>query len=174
MRLVLSLLVLALTADAVWAGPFARRRSSQCAQTATTSSTVTTVGACATANGVCVTASTFEQSVTTSFVSLPNSALDQVNAQRAARGLPPFRHDPLLTLAAERAAAFRATHRLFGHTSNDFAFLDGGGTATAAGCAAYPASYGFMACCVYERYTVAGAASVRGADGRMYHHIFVR
>lgn len=107
-------------------------------------------------------------------------ALAEVNAKRAARGLRPFAHDPLLTAAAERCAAFRANYRhpngavgLFGHTSNDFAFLQGA-SASAAGCAAYPASYGFLACCVYENYTYAGAASVMGADGRMYHHLFVR
>jgi hypothetical protein len=97
-----------------------------------------------------------------------------VNAKRAARGLRPFQHDPLLTIAAEACAAHRAQHRLFGHSANDFQFLPAGAKANAAGCAAYPASYGFMACCVYDSYTFAGAASVTGPDGRVYHHLFVR
>ena len=97
-----------------------------------------------------------------------------VNAQRAARGLRPFVHDPLLTQAAEACASHRAGRFLFGHTANDFQFLPAGAVAHAAGCAAYPASYGFMACCTYEDYHYAGASSVMGADGKMYHHLFVR
>lgn len=101
-------------------------------------------------------------------------ALAQVNAQRAARGLRPYLRDEGLFQAARGAAAFRARHRLFGHTSSDFAFLPPGVSAAAAGCAAYPQSYGFMACAVYENYTFAGAAWVPGGDGKMYCHLFVR
>lgn len=100
-------------------------------------------------------------------------ALDQVNAQRAARGLPPFARDHGLALGAQAAAAHRASARMFGHTANDFAFLPPGARASAAGCAAYPAHYGFMACCTYDRAIYAGAASVPGPDGRVYHHLFV-
>ncbi len=100
--------------------------------------------------------------------------LDEVNAKRVARGLPPFLRDDSLTHAAQACAAFRAQHGLFGHTSNDFAFLPAGAWANAAGCAAYPASYGWMSCCVYDNYTYAGAAWVMGADGRRYMHLFVR
>ncbi|MCS6866645.1 MAG: hypothetical protein RMJ56_05430 [Gemmataceae bacterium] len=100
--------------------------------------------------------------------------LEEVNAKRAARGLPPFVRDDSLTQAAYACAAFRAQHGLFGHTANDFAFLPAGASASAAGCAAYPASYGWMSCCVYDHYTYAGAAWVMGADGRRYMHLFVR
>ena len=82
--------------------------------------------------------------------------------------------DEGLTQAARGCAQFRATHGLFGHTSNDFSFVPAGTMATSAGCAAYPASYGWMSCCVYENFTYAGAAWVTGRDGRRYMHLFVR
>jgi hypothetical protein len=100
--------------------------------------------------------------------------LDEVNAKRAASGLRPFVRDDSLTQAARACAGFRAERGLFGHTSNDFAFVPSGGAATSAGCAAYPASYGWMSCCVYDNYTYGGAAWVTGADGKRYMHLFVR
>ncbi len=106
--------------------------------------------------------------------SAPGDGLDEVNAKRAARGLRPFVRDDGLTQAARACAAFRAERGLFGHTANDFAFVPPGASASSAGCAAYPASYGWMSCCVYESYTHAGAAWVTGADGRRYMHLFVR
>jgi hypothetical protein len=102
-----------------------------------------------------------------------DDALTVLNAQRASRGLRPYIRDAGLTVAAEAAAAFRAAHRLFGHTDNDFRFLPAGVRAHAAGCAAYPREYGFMACACYENWTHAGAAWVQGADGRYYCHLFV-
>ncbi len=106
--------------------------------------------------------------------SAPDDGLAEVNAKRAGRGLRPFVRDDGLTQAARACAAFRAERGLFGHTSNDFAFVPPGASASSAGCAAYPASYGWMSCCVYESYTHAGAAWVTGADGRRYMHLFVR
>jgi hypothetical protein len=100
--------------------------------------------------------------------------LDEVNAKRAARGLRPFIRDEGLTIAARGAAIFRARYGMFGHTSNDFAFLPAGHSAASAGCAAYPSSYGWMSCCTYENYTYAGAAWVTGADGRRFMHLYVR
>ncbi len=101
-------------------------------------------------------------------------ALDEVNATRAANGLPPFTRDANLTAAAEAAADYRAAYLLHGHTPNDFAFLPAGATAPAAGCAAWPASSGWGACCTYERWQYAGAAWAIGRDGRRYMHLFVR
>ena len=101
-------------------------------------------------------------------------ALEEVNAARAARGLRPFVRDESLTVAARLAASFRAAHRIAGHTDNDFRFLPSGASARAAGCGALEPSWGFRACCVYESWTYAGAATVRGSDGRLYHHLFVR
>ncbi len=100
--------------------------------------------------------------------------LDEVNAKRAARGLRPFIRDEGLTQAARTCARFRAANGLFGHTPNDFAFVPPGAFAASAGCAAYPAGYGWMSCCVYDNYTYAGAAWVTGRDGRRYMHLFVR
>jgi len=100
--------------------------------------------------------------------------LDEVNAKRAARGLRPFIRDEGLAQGARACATFRAQHSLFGHTSNDFAFAPAGTSVTSTGCAAYPASYGWMSCCVYDNYTYAGAAWVTGRDGQRYMHLFVR
>lgn len=105
---------------------------------------------------------------------LEGDGLDEVNAKRAQRGLRPFVRDDSLTQAARACAGFRANNRLFGHTSNDFAFVPAGSSASSAGCAAYPASYGWMSCCVYDNYTYAGAAWVTGSDGKRYMHLFVR
>jgi hypothetical protein len=110
-------------------------------------------------------------------LSLPvgsHDALDELNAMRAARGLRPYIRDNNLTRAAIGAALYRAERRIFGHCPNDFVHVPNGSSASAAGCAAYPAEDGFLACCMFDSYTYAGAYSVKGADGRMYHHLFVR
>lgn len=101
-------------------------------------------------------------------------ALDEVNAIRAKRGLRPYVKDDGLTAAAIGCAEFRASNRIAGHTRNDFQFVPGGSTARAAGCAANGPQHGFMACCVYDGYTYAGAAKVLGADGKLYCHLYVR
>jgi hypothetical protein len=101
-------------------------------------------------------------------------ALDEVNAVRAARGLPPYAKDDGLTQAAMSAARFRADRRMDGHTPSDFAHLPAGSNATAAGCAAWSPDMGWGSCCTYENWTTAGAAYVVGDDGRRYMHLFVR
>lgn len=125
----------------------------------------------------------FRLVITTAALALPMSpasgddALPRVNADRAARGLPPFRPDPGLQAAAESAARYRATFRIAGHVGGgmgDFAFLPPGTQCDAAGCGALEPSWGFQACCKWDSYSHAGAATVAGADGRAYHHIFVR
>ena len=103
-----------------------------------------------------------------------DDALDEVNAARAARGLRPFIRDEGLSQAAAACAEFRASYLLFGHTSNDFAFLPAGVSASSAGCAAYHGSLGWLSCCTYENYTHAGAAYSIGRDGKRYMHLFVR
>jgi hypothetical protein len=103
-----------------------------------------------------------------------NEALAEVNAARVARGLPPFIKDDHLTAGALNVADFRAERLMAGHTSNDFAGLPVGGTATAAGCAAWEPSFGWGACCTYDNYRYAGAAWATGKDGRRYMHLFVR
>jgi uncharacterized protein YkwD len=105
---------------------------------------------------------------------MAGDGLDEVNAKRAARGLRPYLRDEGLSQAAQACAAFRAQYGLFGHTSNDFGFLPAGTSASSAGCAAYPASNGWMSCCTYDNYTYAGAAWVTGRDGQRYMQLFVR
>jgi hypothetical protein len=103
-------------------------------------------------------------------------ALDEVNAARASRGLPPFLEDPALTQAAMSAADYRAAYRIEGHVpggQGDFGFLPPGTSASSAGCAAWPAHLGWGACCTYEGWRYGGAAVAIGADGRRYMHLFV-
>lgn len=99
--------------------------------------------------------------------------LEEVNRKRAARGLRPFLFDAKLTIAAKRCAIRRAASLCAGHTSNDFSALPAGANADAAGCAAWDGN-DWGACCTYEDYTYAGAAWVRGRDGKRYMHLFVR
>jgi len=112
--------------------------------------------------------------VPSSFAFGDTEALGEVNAARAQRGLPPFIHDQDLYRAAAGCADFRAERLIAGHTSNDFAALPKGATATAAGCAAWEPSWGWGSCCTFDSYTYAGAAYTVGSDGRRYMHLFVR
>jgi hypothetical protein len=107
-------------------------------------------------------------------VSSTPDALDEVNATRAARGLRPYIRDENLTAAAAGCAEFRAARLMAGHTSNDFAALPAGTTASASGCAAWPVGMGWGSCCTYEGYTYAGASYTMGRDGNRYMHLFVR
>lgn len=102
------------------------------------------------------------------------AAIAEVNATRAARGLRPYTHDPLLSAGAKAVSAFRAARHIAGHSSNDFGFLPAGASARAAGCAAWAPGMGWGACCTYENWTYCGAAWTMGADGRRYMHLFVR
>src|SRR5262245_3591146 len=107
----------------------------------------------------------------------PQSALGEVNAARAARGLPPFVEDAGLTTAATGAARYRAANRLAGHVPGpmgDFQFLPAGSWAWAAGCAAWEPVWGWGSCCTYEPWRYAGAAAAVGGDGLRYMHLFVR
>jgi hypothetical protein len=100
--------------------------------------------------------------------------LEEVNALRASKGLPPFLYDPDLACAAGGCALVRAQWLCQGHTSNDFAALPDGAFAQAAGCAAWPQELGWGSCCTFEHWRYAGAAWVMGRDGRRYMHLFVR
>ena len=101
-------------------------------------------------------------------------ALDEVNAARARRGLPPYQRDGALSIAASQAADFRAARHMAGHTPNDFAFVPPGGHANASGCAAWPPDLGWGSCCTYEPWRYAGAAWAMGRDGQRYMHLYVR
>ena len=103
-----------------------------------------------------------------------DDALDEVNAYRAKRGLAPFLHDPQLTQAALTAAKTRASHLWAGHLQSDFACLPPGAHADSAGCGALEDSWGWGTCCADDNYSHAGAAWVRGSDGKRYMHLFVR
>lgn len=115
-----------------------------------------------------------ETTTTKTVTKIEGDALDEVNALRAARGLRPFIRDEGLVRGAAACAAHRAARLLFGHTSNDFAFLPSGTWASAGGCAAWSPSLGWGACCTFDNYTYAGAAVAIGADGKRYMHLFVR
>lgn len=107
----------------------------------------------------------------------PTDALDNANRERAARGLPPFLRDDGLTIAAKAAATYRAANGIEGHVQGgmgDFQFLPSGSSCGVAGCACWPAGMGFGACELYGNYRYAGAATVKGVDGREYHHLFIR
>lgn len=102
-----------------------------------------------------------------------HDALAEVNAARAAKGLPAFQRDDGLTTAAMNAAVYRAERLIEGHTRNDFDFLPDGVHADAAGCAAWRPADGWGSCCTFERYRRAGAAYAIGRDGRRFMHLFV-
>lgn len=105
------------------------------------------------------------------------NALAEVNARRAARGLKAFVADEGLRQAALACAKIRAASLIDGHLggpSGDFAYLPAGTTASAAGCGALEDSWGWGTCCMDEDYTYAGAAWVRGSNGKRYMHLFVR
>ena len=102
------------------------------------------------------------------------AALAEVNAARAKRGLPAFLPDPALTIAADRAAAFRAERGIAGHV-DDFRFVPAGHKASAAGCGAWGPRDGWGTCCTYDQYRYAGAAWCLSRDGKTrYMHLFVR
>lgn len=104
-----------------------------------------------------------------------SDALAEVNSYRAKRGLAPFKHDSQLTQAAYEAAKRRASRGIHGHLpESDFSCLPAGANADAAGCAALDDSWGWQSCCADDNYSHAGAAWVRGSDGRRYMHLFVR
>jgi hypothetical protein len=102
------------------------------------------------------------------------TALQELNAARARRGLPPYKEDKKLTVAATRAAQYRAAHLIAGHADSDFKFLPQGAFAPVAGCGALDDSWGWATCCMYENWRYAGAAWVRGRDGKRYMHVFCR
>lgn len=112
------------------------------------------------------------------------AGIEEVNRQRAARGLYPYIEDQALTQAAAGCAMTRATYRISGHTRNDFAYLplvvDANGRqhrarASCSGCAAWPMNMGFGACELYSRtLRYAGCAWVLGADNKRYCHCLYR
>lgn len=103
-------------------------------------------------------------------------ALAEVNAERAKRGLPAFKADPLLAQAAYECAKIRAASHIHGHLDSDHDRLPAGvnRSAIVSGCGALEPSWGWGTCCTYDDYTHAGAALVMGNDGRRYMHLFVR
>lgn len=107
-----------------------------------------------------------------------SSGLDQVNARRAAAGLPLYRRCPDLEAAAEACVRYRARARIRGHVPDglgDFRFLPAGVNARAAGADWYGATAEFATCAMYDtEYTEAGCASAVDDSGNWYHQIFVR
>lgn len=175
-RYLLAALALTVIATDSEAGPFRRRAQSAYQPTyQPVYESVPSAPSAASPSGEYVTSYTPATTNSTDAInSSTGDGLDEVNAKRAASGLRPFIRDEGLTQAARACAAFRAQYGMFGHTSNDFSFVPPGASASSAGCAAYPASYGWMSCCTYDNYTYGGAAWVTGSDGRRYMHLFVR
>lgn len=173
---VVAVLAVAMDADAFGGRRAARRTSGGVTATCTASGSTASasISACAAGGSASMQVCVGSDCAATMSVTTGTDALAEVNAKRAQRGLRPYLRDESLTVAAQNCAAERARRRLFGHTENDFRFLPFGARAAAAGCAAYPASYGWMSCAVYENHTYAGAAWVQGADGKRYMHLFVR
>jgi hypothetical protein len=163
MKFALSLLALFVFATASYAGPFRRRAVLR--NRTTTYTLNTPLGPVS---------KTSSHTTIRGNVSAVTDAITEVNAARAARGLPPFIHDPVLSQAAQSCADTRARFGIAGHTANDFAALSPGSSARAAGCAAWEPGLGWGSCCTYEAYTYAGAAVAIGNDGRRYMHLFVR
>lgn len=104
-------------------------------------------------------------------------ALDELNAQRAQRGLPPYRRDPALTKAAMKCASTRAKTHVHGHMQggmSDFTCLDAGVPCECTGAEAPGQNYppGFWTCAMYDNYTVAGAARAFDERGEQYMSLF--
>lgn len=103
-------------------------------------------------------------------------AMDEVNAKRARKGLPPLQRDPLLCQAAYECARQRAARNIHGHLpESDFSYLPSGAHATVGGAGALEDSWGWETC-AYDsmQYRVGGAAWVRGPGGLRFMHFFGR
>lgn len=173
MRKMISLSILLICVSITVAGPFRNRRN-HCTSSNYTPSNNYVSDNYIPDNYVSTNISTNSYVSTNTNTNGSDDALDEVNATRAQRGLRSFIKDDLLTIAAKNAASIRASSLIAGHTSNDFNCIPSGGSASAAGCAAWTPDWGWGACCTYESYTYAGAAWVMGRDGRRYMHLFVR
>ena len=113
---------------------------------------------------------------TSSLIEVPGAhdAMDELNSQRARRGLRPFIKDPGLTLAAEKAVAYRAANHVRLHTRNDFSFVPQGSRASVAG-AGYGTSNQFLTCfCDSSNYQYAGAAYAYDDSGNRLMHLYAR
>jgi hypothetical protein len=107
--------------------------------------------------------------------------LDEVNAKRAARGLPPFIRDEGLSRGAARCASIKAANCHSGHLNggmSDFACLDPGVHCRSTGADGSKChlgdGWGWMTCCTFDNYQYAGAAWAIGPDGCRYMSLFVR
>lgn len=102
-------------------------------------------------------------------------ALDQLNRQRAAKGLYPYIYDAPLQAGAEALAHYRAMCHIAGHAANDFQFC-GGSSVQCTGCSAWSqstvAQLGVGACEDYgTSFRYAGCGWETGSDGIVYAHL---
>ena len=165
MRVMMMLAALFVAAEATaQAGPFRRSRQNQYVSPAPRQTPVVMQNE----------SSVIQTGATATATNGADDALNEVNAERARRGLRPYQPDPLLNQAAQSCARIRAANFIRGHLPNDFAHLPPGASASAAGCGALEPSWGWGTCCTDGNYTYAGAAWVMGTDGRRYMHLFVR
>jgi hypothetical protein len=162
------ILLAVVTQSAVGAGPLRRFRPTASVSAEPSQAAVQT------RNATSIRPTEPQSTLNPKFTKSVDDALEEVNAERARRGLRPFLADPLLNQAARSCAKIRATNRIEGHLASDFVYLPAGASAAAAGCGALEPSWGWGTCCTYENYTYAGAAWVMGGDGQRYMHLFVR
>jgi len=102
------------------------------------------------------------------------NAIGEVNALRAARGLPPLTEDAGLTAGALNVADFRAQRGILGHTASDSNGLPIGVTCRAFGCGWRTGPGEFTTCHMYGNWTRAGAAKAIGLNGVTLYQIFVK
>ena len=94
------------------------------------------------------------------------SAIAEVNALRAQRGLPAFQEDPSLSAIARQKASIQAQRGVMAHP---------GGTMGGARYEGVGMGQSFISCYLYSNVgRTAGAASVRGANGQRFHCLLIR
>lgn len=97
------------------------------------------------------------------------AAIDEVNLFRTTHGLHPFKHDPQLSVFAQRKAEYRAIRLLKnGHQGPQ------NPPGTAEGTAEALPMWGWLSCAMEEDWEYAGAGVAIGADHERYMVLVVR
>lgn len=96
------------------------------------------------------------------------SALRVANQMRARRGLPPFQYDSRLQASVNSKAQIQANRGAMFHPGGGF-----GPGAAGEGVGMTHSANQFLTCYLYDSYSHAAAATVRGRNGRYYHALQV-